>query len=180
LPFIKTKAKSTITFSGEAAKLFPGHSKAISKIGNSYIDDFEGSQSIIDLRSINQWFLASTPKLQQGLFPEGNIEDSLIYNYNRARLSWYVIDPLFYRSNALTPPNVDEEMQSDHRMREILESEVFPNRQLPPGTPPNIASLDLTYYPSERGQYNFDEPDGVPGYSAGLDENGFTDLPVEL
>jgi hypothetical protein len=106
------------------------------------------------------------------LFPEGNIEDSLIYNYNRALLSWYVIDPLFYRSNALTPPNVDADMQSDHRMREILESEVFPNRQLPPGTPPNIASLDLTYYPSERGQYNFDQPDGVPGYSAGLNEDG--------
>ncbi len=177
LPFIKTKAKSTISFSGEAAKLFPGHSKAISKIGNSYIDDFEGSQSIIDLRTINQWFLASTPKLQQGLFPEGNIEDSLIYNYNRARLSWYVIDPLFYRSNALTPSNVDADMQSDHRMREVLESEVFPNRQLPPGTPPNIATLDLTYYPNERGPYNFDEPDGVPGYSAGLSEDGFLNDP---
>ncbi len=177
LPFIKTKAKSTISFNGEAAKMFPGHSKAISKIGNSYIDDFEGSQSVIDLRTINQWFLASTPKMQQGLFPEGNIEDSVIYNYNRARLSWYVIDPLFYRNNALTPPNVDADMQSDHRMREVLEAEVFPNRQLPPGTPPNIATLDLTYYPEERGPYNYDTPDGVAGYSSGLSTEGLLNEP---
>ena len=177
LPFIKTKAKSSISFSGEAAKMFPGHSRAISKIGNAYLDDFEGSQSLIDLRSLNQWFLASTPKLQQTLFPEGNIEDSLVYNYNRARMSWYVIDPLFYRNNALTPTNITADVQSDHRMREVLESEVFPNRQLPTGTPPNIQTLDLTYYPKERGPYNYDQPLGLAGYSAGLDTDGNLNAP---
>ncbi|MFN9798654.1 MAG: cell surface protein SprA, partial [Bacteroidota bacterium] len=82
------------------------------------------------------------------------------------------IDPLFFRTNALTPPNVDVEMQSDHRMREVLEAEVFPNRQLPPGTPPNIATLDLTYYPSERGMYNYERPNGGEGLSAGLNPDG--------
>jgi hypothetical protein len=173
IPLIDTKEKSSISVSGEAAKLFPGHSRAISRDGNAYVDDFEGSQSVIDLRSINQWFLASTPQLQTDLFPEGNVSDgNLAYSYNRAKLSWYVIDPLFFRTNALTPPNVDVDMQSDHRMREVLEAEVFPNRQLPPGTPPNIATLDLTYYPEERGMYNYELPNGEPGISAGLNPDG--------
>lgn len=179
IPLIDTKEKSTVTFSGEAAKLFPGHSRAISKDGNAYVDDFEGSQSVIDLRSINQWFLASTPKLQADLFPEGNLEDDLSYGYNRAKLSWYVIDPLFFRTNALTPPNVDTDMQSDHRSREVLEAEVFPNRQLPPGTPPNIATLDLTYYPKERGMYNYELPEGVEGVSFGLNQDGTLREPQE-
>lgn len=173
IPLIDTKAKSTVTFSAEAAKLFPGHSRAISKDGNSYLDDFEGSQSVIDLRSLNQWFMASTPKQQLNLFPEGNFEDSLIYNYNRARLSWYVIDPLFYRATSnLTPQNIiDDNWYSDHRMREVLEGEVFPNKQLPSGTPSNIATLDLTFDPSERGQYNFELPNGT-NESAGLTAEG--------
>ncbi|MEY2938782.1 MAG: hypothetical protein RL062_1371, partial [Bacteroidota bacterium] len=75
------------------------------------------------------------------------------------------------------PPNVDADMQSDHRMREVLEAEVFPNRQLPPGTPPNIATLDLTYYPEERGPYNYDPPAGAPGYSSGLTTEGLLNEP---
>jgi cell surface protein SprA len=173
IPLIDTKAKSNISFSAEGAKLFPGHSRAISKDGNSYLDDFEGSQSVIDLRSLNQWFMASTPKQQLNLFPEGNFEDSLVYNYNRARLSWYVIDPLFFRSTGgLTPQNIiNDNWYSDHRMREILESEVFPNRQLPPGTPPNIATFDLHFQPSLRGSYNYDLPFGT-NESAGLTIDG--------
>lgn len=176
IPLISTKESSRITFSGEAAKLFPGHSRAISKDGNSYLDDFEGSQSVIDLRSLNQWFLASTPKLQlnTSMFPEGGLENDLAYGYNRALLNWYIIDPLFFRSSgSLTPQNITKDgWNSDHRMREILEAEVFPNRQLPTGTPPNIATLDLTYYPSERGQYNFELPNGEPGVSSGLNPDG--------
>ena len=179
IPLINTKEKSNLTFSAEAAKLFPGHSRAISKDGNAYVDDFEGSQSVIDLRSLNQWFLASTPKLQNALFPEASLENDLINGYNRARLSWYIIDPLFYRQNALTPPNVDEEMQSNHFMREVLESEVFPNRDLPTGTPNNIATLDLSYYPSERGPYNYETPDGESGFSWGLNPNGSLREPME-
>jgi len=171
IPGIDTKAESSIDISAEGAYLIPGHSRAIGKDGNAYLDDFEGSQSTIDIRSVNQWFLASTPKLQPSLFPEGNFEDSLVYGYNRGKLSWYVIDPLFFRSNTLTPDNVGDEMRSDHRMREVLENEVFPNRELPAGTPPNIPTLDLTYYPNERGQYNYDLPNGS-SVSSGLEDDG--------
>jgi hypothetical protein len=174
LPFLETKAKSSIDFSAEGAYLIPGHSRAISKDGNAYLDDFEGSQSVIDIRNINQWFMASTPKLQNnagGLFPEGGLEDSLAYGYNRARLSWYVIDPLFFRGTSITPNSITDEVQSNHFMREVLEGEVFPNRELPPGTPPNIATLDLSYYPNERGPYNYEQPLGT-AVSSGLNPDG--------
>jgi cell surface protein SprA len=65
---LKQKQSPISHFQQRAAKLFPGHSKAISKDGNSYLDDFEGSQSVIDLRSLNQWFMASTPKQQSEFF----------------------------------------------------------------------------------------------------------------
>ncbi|MBK9176259.1 MAG: hypothetical protein IPM46_07965 [Flavobacteriales bacterium] len=54
-------------------------------------------------------------------------------------------------------------MRSDNRMREVLEREVFPFRQLPAGTPNNIPVLDLTYYPNERGPYNYSPLNTSPG-----------------
>ena len=79
---------STITAAGEFAYLIPGHSKAIGKAGNSYIDDFEGSQSEIALHSQSAWSLASTPQGQtaSGMFPEGALSDDIINGYNRAKL----------------------------------------------------------------------------------------------
>ncbi|NQX93202.1 MAG: cell surface protein SprA, partial [Flavobacteriales bacterium] len=145
--------------------------RAIGQDGNAYLDDFEGSQSTIDIRSINQWFLASTPKLQNDLFPEGVAEDDLEYGYNRAKLSWYVIDPQFFRGNGLNDAQISDDARSDHRMREVLENEVFPNRELPAGTPPNVATFDLTYYPEERGAYNYVPPGGSQ-FAAGLNEDG--------
>ena len=164
LPFIETKEPSSIQVSGEFAQLIPGHSKAIGSNGNAYVDDFEGSQSTVDLRAFNAWTLASTPQGQTDLFPEGNLTNDLSYGYKRAKLNWFVIDPLFYRNNNLTPDNIDIEMQSNHTMREILEQEVFPNRQLNQGTPNNIAIFNLAYTPNQRGPYNYTpnlEPDGT-------------------
>jgi len=174
IPFISTKEMSTITAAAEYAYLIPGHSKAIGSGANgaSYIDDFEGSQSTIDLRSQSSWVLASTPQGQPGLFPEGNLTDSLAYGYNRAKLAWYVIDPLFLRqTSGLTPGNISDADMSDNFAREVPETEVFPNKPVPNGIPPNIATLDMAYYPNERGPYNYDAAP-VPGISAGLDANG--------
>ena len=156
LPFFATKQESNVNASIEGAYLIPGHSRAIGNAGTSYIDDFEGSVSTIDLRTQSLWFHASTPQGIE-LFPEGSLVNSLGNGFRRAQLSWYVIDPLFFRNNNLTPSHIanDPAMRSDHRMREVLENEVFPFRQLPAGTPNNIPVLDLTYYPNERGPYNY-------------------------
>lgn len=165
LPFYATKAESNINASIEGAYLIPGHSRAVGQAGTSYIDDFEGSVSVIDMRTQSLWFHSAVPQGIPSLFPEGERVGDLSAGFRRAQLAWYVIDPLFFRNNNLTPENIanSEEIRSDHRQREVLEQEVFPNRQLAAGTPTNIPVLDLSYYPRERGPYNYNpdlEPDG--------------------
>jgi cell surface protein SprA len=182
LPFYETKEMSTINAAAEYAYLIPGHNKAIGKNGNSYIDDFEGSQSTIDLRSQSSWTLASTPQGQAGpgtsnMFPEGNLSDSLAYGYNRAKLAWYVLDPMFIRQTTnLTPSNITDDDMSSNLVREVPENEVFPNRPIPTGVPSNVAMFDLAYYPDERGPYNYDTYP-LPGISAGLANDGKLNAP---
>ena len=157
LPVISTNTMSTLSMSGEVATLRPGQPRAINKEGTSYIDDFEASQSAIDLKSIAAWRLASVPQGQPDLFPEAAKKD-LSAGYKRANLSWYTIDPVFYQSNQLTPAHIkqDPSMLFDSRMRLIQMTDIFPNLQLQYGSISNINVLDLAYYPSERGMYNFD------------------------
>ncbi len=172
LPIYSTKEKSTITVEGEFAKLLPGNPGAIGKDGTAYLDDFEGSQSTIDMRSVFQWKLASTPQGQPTLFPEGQLplSNQLDYGYNRAKLAWYNIDPLFWRNDSRTPSHISNDplTQSNHYSREVLQTEVFPFKAQQNGTTQNISTLDLAYYPSDRGQYNFDN--GTT--AAGIDANG--------
>ena len=82
----------------------------------------------------------------------------MAYGFNRALLSWYVIDTLFYRNNNLTPSHIknDLEQLSNHYVREVLETEIFPAKENPHGLPLNIPILNLSFYPSEKGPYNFD------------------------
>lgn len=157
LPVISTKEKSYLTFKGEFAHLIPGTPRAISKAGISYVDDFEGSQSTIDMRSQSSWRIASTPQGQNDLFPEGSIK-SLQNGFKRSHIAWYLIDPLFYGSSNLTPDHIknDAAMKSDSRMRQIQQTEIFPNQQLTYGSIPTIQVLELGYYPKERGMYNYD------------------------
>ncbi len=178
IPFINTKEISTISATGEFAQLIPGHSKAISKEGNSYIDDFEGSQTAIDIRTPSAWSLASTPQ-NQSMFPEGNLVDSLPYGFNRAKLSWYNIDPLFLRqTNGLTPGSIDNKAMSNHFVREIFETELFPNKQSESGSPVNISTFDLAFYPNEKGPYNYEATKtGLSGISSGIDSLGFLKNP---
>jgi cell surface protein SprA len=182
IPFLETKEMSTINAAAEYAYLIPGHNKAIGKDGNSYIDDFEGSQSTIDLRSQSSWTLASTPQGQAGpgttnLFPEGDLADTLAYGFNRAKLAWYVLDPMFIRqTTGLTPGNISDDDMSNNLVREVPETEVFPNRPIPTGVPSNVAMFDLAYYPEERGPYNYDT-DPLPGISAGLAADGKLNSP---
>jgi len=172
LPFIETKAESKITIAGEFANLIPGTSRAIGKSGNAYIDDFEGSQSTIDIRNPGTWSMSSVPQGQPSLFPEAVFNDSLISGFNRARLAWYNIDPtVFYRNNnSLLPPNITTVDLSNHNVREVLETEIFPFKQNQTGQATNINILNLAYFPSERGPNNYDV--NATSVSAGIDNNG--------
>jgi len=158
IPLISTKAPSSINFYGEFAQLIPGHPRALnfagSKNGVSYLDDFEASRSVIDLKSAIAWQLSGTPQL----FSESQLVNDLAYGYNRARVAFYNIDPTFYNSSATTTPanirNNRAEL-SNHYVREVIEQEVFPFKQTATGQALNIATLDVAYYPTVRGPYNY-------------------------
>lgn len=172
LPLIETKEKSNFTLTGEFAQFIPGHSKALNvdAEGTAYIDDFENSQSPIDLRNAATWNLASTPN-DPNLFPESALTNDIRYGYNRALLSWYFINPDFQRESVYAPSHITDEDREAPYVREISINEIFPDKDIPNGQPMRLRTFDLAFYPNERGPYNFD----VEGsdYSNGMDEDGF-------
>ena len=172
IPLLNTKTPSSVSFFGEFANLIPGHSKAISNAGNSYIDDFEASEIPLDLKSFNAWTMSSIPQGQDQLFPEARLNNKIESGFNRAKLAWYVIDPLFLRNGSSTPDHIKQnpDLQSSHYVREIYEDEIFPYRESPSGIPTNITVLNLGYYPAEKGSYNFDSEPGP--YSSGVANDG--------
>jgi cell surface protein SprA len=172
IPLLNTKTPSSFSFFGEFANLIPGHSKAISNAGNSYIDDFEASEIPLDLKSFNAWTIASIPQGQDQLFPEAKLNNNLTSGFNRAKLGWYVIDPLFLRNGSSTPEHIRQnpDAQSSHFVREIYETEIFPYKESPSGIPTNLTVLNLAYYPDEKGPYNFDTDPGL--YSQGMNTSG--------
>jgi cell surface protein SprA len=153
IPFINTKAPSTVNFTGEFAKLMPGSPGALnfagSKNGTSYLDDFENSRSIIDIKSSINWQISGTPQL----FPEAQNFDDLSYGYNRARLAFYNIDPIFYTNSGKA--QVSRTELSNHYVRQVIETEVFPYRQSTTGQPLSLSTLNLAFYPTVRGPYNY-------------------------
>ncbi|MFZ1749838.1 MAG: cell surface protein SprA, partial [Saprospiraceae bacterium] len=169
LPFYSTAEKSTINFSAEVAGILPGHSKAINTsfddTGIANIDDFEGAITNLNLGGFNanQWSLSSTPSataLSRNTFPESELDNNLAYGANRAKLNWYSLDLGINRST---------QDQNNPYTRIIQQAELFTNRQVQPGQQ-QLFTFDLSYYPSERGPYNFDTREGLP--QAG--SNGFT------
>jgi cell surface protein SprA len=167
LPLYNTKEISNVTVAGEFAQLIPGHSSAIGAGGTSYIDDFEGAVTPLDIKNPGQWYLASIPQGQPSLFPEADLNDSLPLGYNRAKIAWYFVDPLFQHNiTNLTPPNIDQDDMSNNYVREIPQREIFPNKSEPNG-PTTLTCMNVAFYPDERGPYNYDVTPNL--YSAGLD-----------
>ena len=160
LPFVNATMPSVFTTNLEFAHLIPGHYRG--RGGSfSYIDDFEFATSRIDLRQPHAWSLAATPfnNTPTGLFPEAALSNNIEYGKNRALLSWFVIDRMFTNRNSnLTPAHIrnDLDQLSDHRVREIFEREIFPDRQALHGQPATIPVLNLSFYPQKRGPYNLD------------------------
>lgn len=176
LPFIETKERSSISMEAEFAQLLPGHSKVIDDEGTVYIDDFEATKTSISLKARQAWMLASTPQKQEQLFPEGNLTNDEAYGYNRAKLAWYIIDPLFLRNTSQTPSYIKgSDEQHNHMVREVFQNEIFPDKETATGTPTNIPMFDVAFYPDEKGPYNYDTYPST--YSAGVAPDGTLNNP---
>ena len=154
LPLLDLSAPSSISFTGEYAQLKAGTAKDTQ--GNaSYLDDFERTKKPHDVSNPKEWVLSSTPSHLE----YGKLNNDVKYGYNRARLAWYNIDPLFTRrSSSLTPAHIknDVEQLSNHYVREVYIREVYPNRDTNSGESNTLDILNLAYYPNERGPYNLD------------------------
>jgi len=170
LPFYNSKAMSSITAYGEMAVLDPGHAPQIGKGGEGviYIDDFEGTRSSIDLRfPLISWTLASVPQNAPDangniMFPEAALNDNLESGFNRAKLAWYNIEPVLQeRRNDNNPLRNDLEELSKPETRQVLQSEIFPQRSQDFGQG-LLTTFDLAFYPDERGPYNFRTSDINP------------------
>ena len=157
LPFVDTDIPSNLSVRADMAYLLPGTPSGIDVAGaaTSYIDDFEASQIPISLLSALDWYEASTPLEFQDLSPNAS---PLTYNYKRGKLAWYSIDQIFYGLGQ-TPASVDADELSRAETRQINFSELFPNQQFDITQNTLIRTLDLAYFPEERGSYNFNTTD---------------------
>ena len=88
------------------------------------------------------WKLSSIPVGFKG-YDFGN--NDIRSGFNRAKLSWYTIDPIFYGSRK--PDDIDNNEISKNSSRRIYIDEIFPQVDLYQGESRVQTTLDLTYYP---------------------------------
>ncbi|TYP94945.1 cell surface protein SprA [Fodinibius salinus] len=173
VPLLQTKARSSMSFSGEFARLKPGISQtgavedAIEQNrlfedeenGLSFIDDFEGSDIGLSFLSPSRWSLAAAPAAVPGYAPDAmyfddnppqnpmtSIADKAARSDLRSQFAWYTI-----------PQNIDQILggvEFTPESEPVQVTEVFPNRDVL--TEENfINTLDVHYNPTERGPYNY-------------------------
>ena len=193
VPFLHVTQPSNISFTGEFAQLIAGEAGG-TQDNASYIDDFEDTKGAIDVMTPTSWVLSSVPSLN--FKDDYNDKTGLSSGFHRSRMAWYTIDPLFTRrGSSLTPGHIKSDLKqlSNHYVREVYVKELFPLRDQSTyqGATNTLSVLNLAYYPSEPGPYNFNvadlQPDGTlqnpqrnwGGMMRKLDTNDFEQANVE-
>jgi cell surface protein SprA len=170
LPLISTKEISAFDFQGEYAKLIPAVNNDVQN--NAFIDDFEGVRNIFSLNNQpTAWKPASTPPK---FIREGR-KGEITQNNFRAKISAYTSDFSLFSSSGgssldATGINAQEATRYTYE-RQVQIQSLFPNRSLSnniTGLP--LTVLDISYFPSERGIYNFNTK---------LDRNGNLLTPIQ-
>lgn len=161
IPFLHLTQPSQISFTGEFAQLIAGEAGG-TQDNASYIDDFEGTKTTIDVTTPTSWFISSVPSLN--FKDDYSDKTALSSGFHRSRLAWYTIDPLFTRrGSSLTPGHIKGDLKqlSNHYVREVYTKELFPLRDQSSyqGATNTLNVLNLAYYPSEPGPYNFNVTD---------------------
>ncbi|MEP0546656.1 MAG: cell surface protein SprA [Rhodothermales bacterium] len=213
LPLVQTRAPSAFEFKGEFAQLNPGHPETFAfeqsqddlrELGRdfkddeldgiSYIDDFEGTENSFSLLQPGAWLTASAPEgtlTSPGAGPddartylselpgEDAITSRLLRTNWRGLFSWYSVLTATYESDAIRP------LAGNPATSRVLINEVFPERELEPGTPPTLTTFDVYFDPTRRGPYNFnaalgsafaERPEEVWGGMAQRLPEGYTDF----
>ncbi|PXX28885.1 cell surface protein SprA [Arenibacter sp. ARW7G5Y1] len=147
LPNIDTDVPSNLSVRGEVAFLSPSSPKNADFEGETttYLDDFEGAQSLIDIRSFLGWSMASPP------VEFATTTNSVESGYGRAKMAWYTVDPIFYSNQR--PTELSDDDISTNETRRIYIQDVF-NQDVAQGQTLAQNTLDIAYYPSMKGPYN--------------------------
>ena len=156
IPTIRTSEKSKISVRAEVASLLARNPRNTQLQGeaNVYLDDFEGAQTNIDVKGSFAWRLASIPR--QKSYDNDYGKDNIKSGYKRAKLAWYTIDPVFY-SGQFRPDNISNTDISLNTTRRIFINEIFPEQDLVQGQSTVQNTLDLSFFPGEKGPYNNQE-----------------------
>lgn len=168
LPLLQTKEMSNIQFKAEVARLMPGVANLVNN--RSLIDDFEAARTIYDMtRQPNRWRLGSTP----AGYSAASATDPLAYAYKRARIVAYTVDNIF-SMNMLGGGNIQRPELPESELKNFYQRVFYPN-EIFTGKSVGLLNLpqsvlDIAYYPSERGMYN---------YTTNLDQNGRLRNPKE-
>ncbi|SDQ26471.1 T9SS outer membrane translocon Sov/SprA [Flagellimonas zhangzhouensis] len=148
LPNIDTDVPSNLSVRGEIAFLSPNSPKNADFQGETttYLDDFEGAQALIDIRSSLGWTLASPP------VEFINDRTGIDVGNERAKLAWYTIDPIFYTNQR--PAGMSDNDISLNSTRRVFIDEVFTETDIAQGQTQVQSTLDIVYYPNNKGPYN--------------------------
>lgn len=162
LPLLSTKQISSFAGNLEFAQFKPGLPRQIETErddSNIYLDDFEAAKTTFLLQGLNTWNLAAFPTSNPvvpdptTLFPNND----LAANFTRAKLAWYQIDQSFYFGTGFGGtgrPTIPDGDNRNNYTRQIIPTEIFPQRSLPIGAGGQL-TFDLLYIPDERGPYNY-------------------------
>lgn len=148
LPNIDTDAPSNFSLRGEMAFLRPNSPKNADFNGETttYLDDFEGAQAFIDIRSSLGWILSSPPIE----FLDGRTDIDV--GFERAKMAWYSIDPIFYTNQR--PSGLTDNDISENATRRVFIDEIFTETDVAQGQTQVQGTFDLVYYPNQKGPYN--------------------------
>ena len=153
LPIVSTKESSVIDFQGEFAKLIPNVNDRVQ--GNAFIDDFESARVMYNLNSQpTLWKPGATPR--EFVVDNPRLVSS---NFRRAKISAYTVDASIYGQGgfALDVPGLDAAEVNQYAYERIVTPKgLFPNKDFANNiTNLPLGVLDVSYFPSERGLYNF-------------------------
>jgi cell surface protein SprA len=153
LPIVSTKEISTVSFTGEVAKLIAGQAQlGRGENGVSYLDDFENARTpytLYGLASVPAWRLAATPA------PILGTAQGLATNFQRGKLAWYTVDQSYYTGGSAASANINTNALNNHYSRGIPRNEIFPLKDLGATGNGFEYTFDLAYFPNERGPYNY-------------------------
>lgn len=107
------------------------------------LDGFDDAGTLIDLTAPGRWQLSTTST--------GDASQ-------RGHLAWFTVDPLLVREGEARQPlhlRSHPALRQAPLVREFLADELYPTRDVERTYIPIVPMLNLSFYPDERGPYNY-------------------------